>query len=400
MIEPKVFYRDFDTLLKEIRLKKTGKNFLCSILSEVQNKFGKTLHFGSLRLYEDRGDTFKLIRTFEKNKGHEFVERLSLKADEVQQVLKHGSYIYDESQTTIAPEMSARDGYGIPAAIVIRSPEQRWIVVFELKSGWVREEVTFSLNAIRTAINYRLFSEAVKTELQQAAQIQRSLLPGDIPTIAGFQIAARSQPTEIVGGDLYDFHEFDGDIFGICVGDASGHGLSAALLVRDVVIGLRMGLEKHMKMVYTLQKLNQVIYRSTYSSRFVSLFYGEIEKDGHLIFVNAGHPAPFVVKGKEISDLKATGLILGAIPEITFHRAYTHMQPGSVLILYSDGIFERENQDEETFNIERLKQLVVKNQQKEAQEILEIIFNEADEFGNHSKWEDDSTVVVIKKMVE
>lgn len=188
MIEPKVFYRDFDTLLKEIRLKKTGKNFLCSILSEVQNKFGKTLHFGSLRLYEDRGDTFKLIRTFEKNKGHEFVERLSLKADEVQQVLKHGSYIYDESQTTIAPEMSARDGYGIPAAIVIRSPEQRWIVVFELKSGWVREEVTFSLNAIRTAINYRLFSEAVKTELQQAAQIQRSLLPGDIRRLPVFRL--------------------------------------------------------------------------------------------------------------------------------------------------------------------------------------------------------------------
>ena len=398
MIEPKTFYRDFDDLLKKIRLKKTGKNFLCSILNEVQNNFGEMLHIGNLRLYEDRGDTFILIRGSESKNGNTLADQISLDSEAVQQVLKHGSYIYDGQNVSIDPQISKQDYYAIPAAIVIRSPEQRWIAVFELKAGWVRDEVNFSLNAIRTALNYRLYAEAIQTELEQAAQIQQSLLPRQSPQIPGYQIAARSQPTEIVGGDLHDFFEFGEDIFSVAIGDASGHGLPAALLVRDVVTGLRMGMERHLKMVHTLQKLNHVIYRSTYSSRFVSLFYGEIEKDGHLIFVNAGHPAPFLVQGETVQDLKATGLILGALPEITLHRSYAHMAPNSVLVLHSDGLFERENHQEEIYSIHRLKRLVIENQIEDAETILNSIFDEVDKFGNHSKWEDDSTLVVIQRL--
>ncbi|MFQ5750636.1 MAG: PP2C family protein-serine/threonine phosphatase [bacterium] len=400
MISPKIFYRDFDTLLKKIRQKKTGKNFLYSILKEVQKNFGDALQIGGLRIYEDRGDEFVLVSTFADNDSNNKVEKLSVASEAVQKVLKHGSYIYDEQDLSIAPEMSNQDYYAIPAAMVIRSPVQRWIAVFELNAGWVREEVLFSMNAIRTALNYRLFSEAIENDLQQAAQIQQSLLPRHNPRIPGYQIAGRSRPTEVVGGDLYDYFEFDTDIFGVCVGDASGHGLPAALLVRDVVIGLRMGLEKHMKMVHTFEKLNNVIYRSTYSSRFVSLFYGEIEREGHLIYVNAGHPAPFLVAGNEIQDLKATGLILGALPEIKLQRSFTYMKPNSVLVLYSDGIFERENQNEEPYNIQRLKHLVVQNQEKDADEILNLIFEEVYEFGNRSNWEDDSTLVIIKRMTK
>ena len=95
-------------------------------------------------------------------------------------------------------------------------------------------------------------------------------------------IAGFSKPAELVGGDLFDYFNFDNEEFGVCIGDASGHGLPAALLVRDVVTGLRMGLEKQMKMVYTFKKLNNVIYRSVYSTRFISLFYAEIQKDGNL----------------------------------------------------------------------------------------------------------------------
>ncbi|MCG8604708.1 PP2C family protein-serine/threonine phosphatase [bacterium] len=397
MIEPKTFYRDFDDLLKKIRLKKTDENFLCSILKEVQKNFGERLHMGSLRLYEDHGDAFVLIRTFDNHNGKPPVESVSLEDEAVQKVLVHGTYIYDEDKVSIDPEISRQRHYAIPAAFVIRSPEKRWIGVFELKSGWVREEVIFSLNAIRTALNYRLHSDAIQTELQQAAQIQKSLLPQRVPEAPGYQIAARSQPTEIVGGDLYDFVQFD-DILGVAIGDASGHGLPAALLVRDIVIGMRMGLEKHLKMVHTLQKLNSVIYRSTYSSRFVSLFYGELEEDGHLIYVNAGHPTPLLVRGEKVQSLTATGLILGALPEITLHRAYARIEPGSVLVLFSDGLFERENEKEEIFSLERLKQLVVKHQSKDAQAILDTIFNEIDEFGNRIKWEDDCTMVVIKRL--
>ncbi|NIR46933.1 PP2C family protein-serine/threonine phosphatase [candidate division KSB1 bacterium] len=398
-MEPKTFYRNFDDLLERIQQQRPKKDFICSILKEVQSNFGGMLRLGNLRIYEDRGNEFVLVRTFGSTNNN-YTRTLATDSEAVRQVLKHGSYIYDQSGFSIDPGMSQQGYYAIPAALVIQAPHRRWIAIFELNAGWVREEVLFALNAIRSALNYRMFSENIQTELQQAAQIQTSLLPQQMPDVEGYEIAGRSQPTEIVGGDLFDFYEFNGDVFGFSIGDASGHGLPAALLVRDVVIGLRMGLEKNMKMVYTFQKLNTVIHRSTYSSRFVSLFYGEIEKNGHLIYVNAGQPPPFLVHGNQIEDLKATGLILGALPEITLHRSYAHMDPNSVLVLYTDGLFERENQNEESYSIKRLKNLVKQNQHKSAQDILDLIFAEVDEFGNHRKWEDDSSLVVIKRIGE
>ena len=400
MVEPKLFYRKFDELLKTIRQKKTSKNFICLILTELQSNFGEELHLGGLRVYEERSGEFVLVRPSSNQNGKNGKVKIPRDSAVIQRVVEHGSYIYDDTNFSIDPEISKQTHYAIPAAIVIRSPEQRWIGVFELTDGWVRDEVLFSLNAVRTAINYRLFSEAMRTELEQAAQIQRSLLPTKNPQIPGYQIAARAQQTEIVGGDLYDYFEFDSEIFGVCIGDASGHGIPAALLVRDVVIGLRMGLAKHMKMAHTFHKLNEVIYRSTYSSRFVSLFYGEIERDGHLIFVNAGHPAPFLVHGDEVTDLQATGLILGALPDITLHRSFARLQPNSVLFLHTDGLFEREDENEEIYSINKLKELVKKHQEKSAEEILNLIFEDVDRYGNHAKWEDDSTLVVIKRIEE
>ncbi|MFQ5675029.1 MAG: PP2C family protein-serine/threonine phosphatase [bacterium] len=397
MLAPKIFYRDFDELLEKIRQNASGKNFIDTILVEIQNNFQETLKIGSLRLYEDRGDFFVLTKIIGEQRSNSYQKKISITDEAVQKVLRNGNYIYDEAKASIAPEMRTQDDYAIPAAIVIRTPEERWIVVFELKEGWMREEVIFSLNAIRSALNQRLFADAIETELEQAAQIQRSLLPNHTPTLPGYQIAGRSQATEIVGGDLFDYFEFDDEMLGVCIGDASGHGIPAALLVRDVVIGLRMGLEKHMKMVHTLEKLNRVIYRSTYSSRFVSLFYCELEKEGHMIFVNAGHPAPFLVLGDNAADLQATGLILGAVPDITLHRAYNHMKPGAVLVLYSDGLFERENSKGELFQINRLKEVVIQNQSKSAEEIVEIVFDEVYKFGDGSNWDDDSTLVIIKR---
>jgi sigma-B regulation protein RsbU (phosphoserine phosphatase) len=256
------------------------------------------------------------------------------------------------------------------------------------------------MNAVRTALNYRLFSDAVKSDLQQAAYIQQSLLPANAPQTPGYQIAGRSQPAELVGGDFYDYFPFDDDMFGVSIGDASGHGLPAALLVRDVVTGLRMGLEKEWKMVHTLEKLNRIIHRSTYSSRFISLFYGEFENNGNIIYVNAGHPAPLLVHGDHIRELQASGTIIGAMPAITLHRAYAYFEPGGVLVMYSDGIFERQNRKEENFSIARLKELVVQNQSKRAQELLDLIFDAVYEFGNRAKWEDDATVVVVRRVGE
>ena len=399
MIEPKTFYRKLDVLLRKIGKERSGKNFLFSIATELEETFGADLHISNGRIYQEDVEDFELIGPPGKEELKQVAEKIPIDSDAVQRVLQFGSYIYDDPSLTIDSYVSRRGEYAIPVAFaVVRSPEERWLFVFELTGGWVREEIEFCMNAVRAALNYRLFSEAIKSDLQQAAHIQQSLLPARPPKMRGYDIAARSLPAELVGGDLYDFFYFDEEMFGISVGDASGHGLPAALLVRDVVTGLRMGMEKEMKMVQTLKKLNRVIHRSTYSTRFVSLFYGEIESNGNIIYANAGHPAPLLVHGSQLKELKANGIILGALPEISLSRAYAYFEPGGLLVMYSDGIFERRNGEDQAYGLARLKELVLRNQSKSAQEILDLIFRAVAEHGEGTSWEDDATVVVVKRV--
>ncbi|MDZ7360245.1 MAG: PP2C family protein-serine/threonine phosphatase [candidate division KSB1 bacterium] len=400
MITPKNFYRKLDNLIAKIGKERSNQYFLSSILEELEKTFGEDLQIAHGRLYKESGDEFVLVSPPGKPRHPRASLRLSARAEAIKRLMENGSYIYDNPELSIDPQINMQDEYTIPAAFYIRRRGKRWIFIFELKSGWIREEIEFCLNAVRTALNYRMFTDAVKNEYEQAALIQRSLLPASAPQIKGYQIAARSDPAELVVGDFYDFFEFDEEMFGVGIGDASGHGLLAAMLVRDVVTGLRMGLEKELKMVHTIKKLNRILHRSTYSSRFATLFYAEIEGNGNIIYVNAGHPAPLLIHGEQIQELKANGTILGALPDITIQRAFAHMEINAVLVMYSDGIFERLNLEGEQFSLARLKKLVVQNQNKNAQEILDLIFDTVFQYGAEKSWEDDATVVVIKRVSE
>ena len=397
MLEPKYFYRKLDSLLAGIGKEKTGQDFLFNILIKLEDSFGSDLQIRRGRIYEEVAASFELIYPVEENtKG--YTERFPSEMHEIQLILRSRLYIFDNPGASTPFKNFPGFEYSVPAAFVVNSPDQKYTFVFELMSGWVREEIEFCLNAVRRAVNYRLFSEAVIGEMQQAARIQQSLLASVPPSIPGWDIAARSKPAELVGGDLYDYFRFEAEDFGICFGDASGHGLPAALMVRDVVTGLRMGVEKHMKMVYTLKKLNEVIYRGSYSTSFISLFFAEFENNGNLFYANGGHPAPLIFKKKSIVELQPTGLIFGAFPDISIKRSFAHMDEGDILLLYSDGIIERQNADEEFFAISNVISLVREHENLGASEIIELIFEEADKFGAGAKWEDDATLMIIKKI--
>ncbi|MBN1894067.1 serine/threonine-protein phosphatase, partial [bacterium] len=163
------------------------------------------------------------------------------------------------------------------------------------------------------------------------------------------------------------------------------------------VTGLRMGLSRDFRLATIIQKLNEVIQYSSYSTNFVSLFTGELEKDGHLFYVNAGHPPPFVVDKNRIQELEATGIALGFLPKIELSRGYVPIKPGSVFVMYTDGITERENGQEEQFGIQRLQKLIQENQNRSAQELVELVIHSADDFGGQAPWKDDATVMVVKR---
>ncbi len=398
MLEPKEFYRKMDSLLNKIGQGKSDKNFLYKIIREIENTFGSDLRIGCGRIYDKNDDEFILIFSSQSQSEDNLVSKLLINSESVQLVLKNKLYIFDDSRLSIEMSLNQNNNYSIPVAFTVESHGGQWIFVFELQSGWIREEIEFCLNAVRTLLNYRLFSESVKSELEQAVQIQKSLLPTSSPNVDGFQISGYSQPAVLVGGDFYDYFQYDEEEFGFYIGDASGHGIPAALMARDAVTGLRMGIEQQLKTVHILKSLNSVICKSVYSTRFISLFIGEIDTNGNLFYINAGHPSPILICGDEVHQLNSTGMVIGALPDIKFKQSFVNTNPGSTIILFSDGILERQNKFGKNFGIKRLEEIAFRNKDKSSHEIMEEIFYAADDFGQGSNWEDDATVLVIKKL--
>ena len=189
-------------------------------------------------------------------------------------------YIFADSGESDAPSAFGILPEGPSAGVVVGRRPHRRLLFFGLDWGWDRERVDFALNVLRAALGLHLLEERVRLSFRQVAEIQESLLREAAPQVPGFDVAYKSIPVEEVGGDFCDFVHLGEDLVGFAIGDASGHGLPAALLVRDVVTGLRMGLEKHLRMEYVFSKLNRVIHRSNLSSHYVSAFYGELEPNG------------------------------------------------------------------------------------------------------------------------
>lgn len=390
----KEYYRKLDSFLSEIYHVGSG-NVLSTVLKELVNYLGKDLHIKNGRLYELNDEKFELIGTVNIEISPDKDKAIKVDDQAVSLLLSHGCYIYNEPNNQLHLQKS---DFGTLVGFSVRKEEETWLLIFELGQGWDREEIEFSFNTIKKVLSARIASEYFESSLHQAELIQRSLLPKRSPQINGFDIFGKSISTDIVGGDLYDYMEFNDGHFGIAIGDASGHGLPAALLVRDVVTGLRMGLEKEMKITPVLEKLNRVIHRSTLSTSFVSLFYSEIETNGDLVYANAGHPAPILVSGLDVELLDRGGTILGPLPEVKLTRGFASMLPGSILVFYSDGLLERQNLYGEPFEMKRLTKLIMSNQQQSAKELVETIIDSAYSFGNKSKWMDDVTVVVVKRV--
>jgi sigma-B regulation protein RsbU (phosphoserine phosphatase) len=186
-------------------------------------------------------------------------------------------------------------------------------------------------------------------------------------------------------------------MLGLAIGDASGHGLPAALLVRDVVTGLRMGIERELKVAPVLTKLNRVIHRSRLSSRFVSVFYGELEAGGNLIYVNAGHQPPLLFSHGHVLELSTGGTVIGPLAEVKFQRGVVRLHPDDVLVAMTDGIFDRRSRAGEFFGEAHLRR-VVEDWKGTAAELLDQIFTAAFAFGEGRPWEDDATAVIIRRL--
>ncbi|NUO82223.1 hypothetical protein HUU05_19295, partial [candidate division KSB1 bacterium] len=162
MIQPKDLYRKLDALLASINNGSSEKDFLYSVSAKLENSFAKDLYIQNGRLYVEEHDAFVLLKASRQALA-------VLDAEAAQLVLRNGSYIYNDAALHINEKVSLQREYTIPAAFTVRNASQRWIFVFDLKSGWVREEVEFCLNAVRSLLNFRLVSDAMSNDVKRAA---------------------------------------------------------------------------------------------------------------------------------------------------------------------------------------------------------------------------------------
>ncbi|MFO0982749.1 MAG: PP2C family protein-serine/threonine phosphatase [Planctomycetota bacterium] len=392
--EPKNLYRMLDRLFGAIDHALSQERLVESFFEQLVNLTGAHLRFTRAVLYMEGREVWVPLAQLGEGPA---APELPLEVPCISLVLTHLVYIFADPDQPDSPHRGGALPRAASAAIVVGRKPQRYVLMFALGDGWVREELDFVLNTVRVALGSRMIDQRVRGTFLEAAEIQQSLLLEHPPRFPGYDIACRSIPAEEVGGDFYDFTSFEGDILGLSIGDASGHGLPAALLVRDVVIGMRMGLEKNLKMGYALAKLNGVIHRSTLSSCFVSMFYGELERNGNLLYVNAGHQPPLLFLQDRIVELATGDTVIGPLPDVQYKRSFAHVDRGATLLLVTDGLVERRSPAGDLFGVERIKQVVGDGPREAAALVLDRLFAAAHAFGDGAPWEDDATAVVVTR---
>ena len=393
----KALYRKLDRGLGRIEQSDDVSQMLINILESLVKDFPDELGFESGRLYQRDGDYFYLRSTVGPSKHNAIGYRVPPDYPAHRRTLEEGLLILRPDDPDFDADIEQAIGVVSTFAAIAVGPGNTHVLAFSVKGEIKEENILYSLSAVRHVINLKLEQQKLAGMLEESRIIQESLLPKELPRFAGYEFAGRSHSCEVVGGDLYDYLPFSDELLGLAIGDASGHGLPAALMARDVITGLRMGIDEHFKVVRVVERLNRVIHRATLSSRFISLFYGELEPDGLLFYSNAGHNPPLVRHGDTFTELSEGGLVLGPNPNARYARGYIRLRPGDTLFLYTDGLIERENHAGEQFGMRRLRQLLLENAAGTPAEVLDRAFDAVEGHAQGTAQTDDITVVVVSK---
>jgi serine phosphatase RsbU (regulator of sigma subunit) len=252
--------------------------------------------------------------------------------------------------------------------------------------------------------NARLYEEEqtllrVQEELRLAYEIQTNLLPKASPEVAGYDIAGKSIPAQDVGGDYYDFIPMDDRRLAICLGDVSGKGMPAALLMANVQATVRGQTLLSLSPGECVRRSNTLLFRSTDIQRFVTFFYGILDTgENRFSYSNAGHNHPLLFSAdREPLRLGTGGLVLGIMEDVPFGEKEVSFNPGDLLVIYSDGITEAMDAQEEDFGEERLIAVAREHREDSCRELIEKVLQAVRRHAGNVPQMDDMTLVAIRR---
>jgi serine phosphatase RsbU (regulator of sigma subunit)/CHASE1-domain containing sensor protein/anti-sigma regulatory factor (Ser/Thr protein kinase) len=244
------------------------------------------------------------------------------------------------------------------------------------------------------------FYYSVEQELGTARSIQHALLPKDLPKLEGWKIAYHYQPAREVGGDFYDFLRLDDGRVGLVIGDVSGKGIAAALVMANTQSVLRAVARRgNVAPGQVLAEANEVLYAYIPSGTFVTCFYGVLDlENGRLVYANAGHDPPYSQRGGDAQELRARGMPLGLMPDMPYEEKEAVLAASDDLLLYSDGLVEAHDTKGDMFGFPRLRRLIMAQSTGSGEELIDVLLAELTSFtGTDAEQEDDITLVTLER---
>lgn len=395
---------DYRALLKNVEMTLSaiegGDDVVSTVAAvgeAVVGNFRSELGIIGGRLYQLEDGEYVLKRGF--GRSRKVLEGLTVPMSykPIRDALEEGVVLADLKDPGVDRELEAR--LGVCRFAAVSFGDGAFLLSFDVHPRVDAGDLLVSLGIIRTVLDSKVRSEKLEDLLEEARRIQQSILPRSFPEIGDYDVWAVSAPAEAVGGDFYDFLPLGPDSFGAAIADASGHGLVAALLVRDVYVGLQMGIGGDLKIGRVIERLNRILNRSRLATKFVSLFYAELEANGEIIYANAGHPGPLHLhaRTRSFSEMASTGMVLGPSPNAAYGRRAAKMEPGDLLLLYTDGIVEAHDHRGREFGLDRVRRILLDYRKRSARETAEKILSAVGDFSAGRPVEDDRTVVVIRR---
>ena len=241
--------------------------------------------------------------------------------------------------------------------------------------------------------------ERVEQELQVARRIQQASLPEEVPTLEGWQISPYYQPAREVGGDFYDFHFLSEGRLGLVVGDATGKGVPAALVMSTTCGMLQLAAQvlDSFSPGQVLAQVNETLFARIPSNMFVTCFYAILDpQSGLLSYANAGHDLPYLWRGGNAEELRARGMPLGLMPGMSYEEKEIVLEPSDNVLLYSDGLVEAHDPKGEMVGFPRIRALV--DEQGEKDSLGDFCLEELHSFvGEGWEQEDDITLLTLRR---
>jgi sigma-B regulation protein RsbU (phosphoserine phosphatase) len=254
--------------------------------------------------------------------------------------------------------------------------------------------------SIERALLYQqsMQQRAFRDELAIARRIQKTFLPNADPAIVGYDIAGINIPSEAVGGDYYDFIDIVDNQYGIAIGDVSGKGIGAALIMATFRASLKAEIRNNFAIRTILSKVNSLLYESIQRENYVTAVYGVLDiKNRVFTFSNAGHPPPLLFKaGGEVHELSQGGYALGMFANSIYEEGSIYLGPKDILLFYTDGVTEAQNAEGSEFDLTRLHQVVKQSRDDSAKTILDNIVNAVVKFKSPDRQLDDLTMILLK----